>query len=221
MANITIFTSLFYYILIKFAIKIKPDMMHFCKKCSKIIPVQVFPVKYNVLWDYFYNAGGVYVMKQIIVGIADMKVGSGTDEIVTYALGSCIGVCMYDEIAQIGGMLHAMLPKQGPNANLADTDKYVDSGIVHLYRILCRRGAGTGRIKAKIIGGANMFRFDKSGRAIDIGTLNVKEAKQSLVRFGIPITAEMTGGDTGRTVYFTAGTGEVKIRTTENQKFVI
>jgi len=50
-------------------------------------------------------------MKQIIVGIADMKVGSGNDEIVTYALGSCIGVCMYDEIVQAGGMLHAMLPK--------------------------------------------------------------------------------------------------------------
>lgn len=160
-------------------------------------------------------------MKQIIVGIADMKVGSGNDEIVTYALGSCIGVCMYDEIAQIGGMLHAMLPKPGLRANLVDTDKYVDSGIVHLYHILCRRGAGIGRIKAKIIGGARMFGFGMSGSVADIGTLNVREAKQYLVRFGIPITAEMTGGDTGRTVYFTAGTGEVKVRTTENQKFVI
>ncbi|MCX4327628.1 MAG: chemotaxis protein CheD [Lachnospiraceae bacterium] len=161
-------------------------------------------------------------MKQIIVGIADMKVGSGNDEIVTYALGSCIGVCMYDEIVQTGGMLHVMLPKSGLHTGFADTSRYVDSGIVHLYRVLCRRGAGIGRIKAKIIGGARMFEFDMANRATaDIGTLNVKEAKQYLMQLGVPITAEMTGGYTGRTVYFTAGTGEVKIRTTENQKFVI
>lgn len=160
-------------------------------------------------------------MKQIVVGIADMKTGSGDDEIITYALGSCIGVCMYDETIQIGGMLHAMLPKQGLQQDIADTNKYVDSGIMHLYRVLCRHGAGIGRIKAKIIGGARMFEFSMPDKSADIGTLNVTQAKQYLLHLGVPLTAEMTGGVTGRTVYFTAGTGEVKIRTTENQKFVI
>ena len=160
-------------------------------------------------------------MGQIIVGIADMKVGSGSDELVTYALGSCIGVCMYDKTVKVGGMLHAMLPKSSMHTDLANSYKYVDSGIVQLYRLLCRRGAGIGRIKAKIIGGARMFEFDISGKAADIGTLNVRETKNYLTKLGVPLTAEMTGGVTGRTVYFTAGTGEVTVRTTENQRFVI
>ena len=160
-------------------------------------------------------------MGQIIVGIADMKVGSGSDELVTYALGSYIGVCMYDETVQAGGMLHAMLPKSGICTDLANSYKYVDTGIIQLYRLLCRRGAGIGRIKAKLIGGARMFEFDMSDRASDIGTLNVMETKKYLLKLGVPITAEMTGGGTGRTVYFTAGTGEVTVRTTENQRFVI
>lgn len=160
-------------------------------------------------------------MGQITVGIADMKVGNGNDELVTYALGSCIGVCMYDETVQIGGMLHAMLPKSSMYTDLASSYKYVDSGIIQLYRLLCRRGAGIGRIKAKIIGGARMFEFEMSGKATDIGTLNVRETKKCLMKLGVPITAEMTGGVTGRTVYFTAGTGEVTVKTTENQRFVI
>ena len=89
-------------------------------------------------------------MGQIIVGIADMKVGSGSDELVTYALGSCIGVCMYDETVQAGGMLHAMLPKSGICTELANSYKYVDTGIIQLYRLLCRRGAG---IRLKLLAG--------------------------------------------------------------------
>ncbi len=191
-------------------------MVHFCNKYSKIINT-------GTLYD-IYGIGGVYIMGQIIVGIADMKVGSGSDELVTYALGSCIGVCMYDEIVQAGGMLHAMLPKSGMHTELANSYKYVDTGIIQLYRLLCRRGAGIGRIKAKIIGGARMFEFGMSatsGMAADIGTLNIRETKKYLLKLGVPITAEMTGGSTGRTVYFIAGTGEVTVRTTENQRFVI
>ena len=49
-------------------------------------------------------------MAQKIVEIADLKTGGKNDELVTYALGSCVGICMYDEGLHIGGLLHAMLP---------------------------------------------------------------------------------------------------------------
>ncbi len=118
---------------------------------------------------------------------------------------------MYDETVQIGACCMQCFLKQGLQQDIASTNKYVDSGIMHLYRVLCRHGAGIGRIKAKIIGGARMFEFNMPYKSADIGTLNVKTRQNNtFYGLGVPLTAEMTGGVTGRTVYFTAGTGEVK-----------
>ena len=33
---------------------------------------------------------------KLIVGIADMKMARDSGMLVTYALGSCIGICLYD-----------------------------------------------------------------------------------------------------------------------------
>lgn len=172
-----------------------------------------------ILWQLY--GGERESMGQIIVGMADMKVGTGDDELVTYALGSCVGICIYDEGRQIGGMLHAMLPQATDEGIIFPFNRYVDSGIPQLYKALCRRGADTNRLKAKVIGGAKMFDFAMQNGNADIGTSNIRETKFQLMKLGIPIVSEMVGGDVGRTVYFSVDTGIVKVRTTTNQEFTI
>ncbi len=160
-------------------------------------------------------------MGQIVVGLADMKIGKGDDELVTYALGSCIGVCMYDKVSGVGGMLHAMLPMADMSTSMFLAQKYVDTGTSYLYKSLCRRGINKNLLRAKIIGGARMFEFGMANSNDDIGTYNVMQARKYLAELNVPVEAEMTGGFVGRTVYFTAGAGQVRIRTTDNKDYCI
>ncbi len=160
-------------------------------------------------------------MAQIVVGMADMRIGTGSDELVTYALGSCVGICMYDEAYQLGGMLHAMLPSADSEGIMVQTNRYVDSGVPYLFKALCRRGAEPKRIRAKLAGGASMFEFVRAGSMADIGEANVIQAKKILYRLGVPIVGEMVGGSVGRTVFFSAGTGGMRIKTTSNEEYLI
>lgn len=49
-------------------------------------------------------------MNKIIVGISDQKLCKSPDVLVTYALGSCVGICMIDKVLGIAGLAHIMLP---------------------------------------------------------------------------------------------------------------
>lgn len=167
-------------------------------------------------------------MAQKIVEIADLKTGGKNDELVTYALGSCVGICMYDEGLHIGGLLHAMLPDAYAGSmehmdGRRDTcpERYVNTGIERLYKTLCVRGADSGNLKVKIIGGANMFSFDFSDKNMDIGTQNVIQSKRILSEMGIPVVAQMTGGTVGRTIKFYPGDARVEISATDGTKHII
>lgn len=160
-------------------------------------------------------------MKDSVVEIGDIKIAKGEGELVTYALGSCVGVCMYDEVLGLGGLLHAMLPS-APHTNPGvRPEKYVDSGILKLYNRLGNMGADTARLKAKLIGGAKMYDYKTSIKAVDIGTANVMQAKRMLQKLGVSIVKEVTGGEVGRTVHFTPANGRVEIRSTDNRREVI
>ena len=82
-------------------------------------------------------------MSQIVVGIAEMKMGTKRDELITYALGSCVGICMYDDKLKIGGLLHAMLPNAYEYDGYGDMnfERYVNTGIPSLFRKVCAHGA--------------------------------------------------------------------------------
>lgn len=165
-------------------------------------------------------------MHEITVGISDIKLARGEARLVTYALGSCVGICIYDEAMQIGGMLHAMLPdvKEGAaeiGAAEYCTEKYVNTGVPYLYKKLCAMGADANCMKAKIIGGAKMFDFAVTGLKEDIGKTNIIAARKCLNYFGIPVVAEATGGKVGRTVWFNVSDGSVRIKTTRNEIIII
>lgn len=148
-------------------------------------------------------------MSKITVGISDLKLCRAPDELITYALGSCVGVCLADVSAGIAGMSHFMLPssKEVPGDN--NLLKFADTAIQLLYDIMLSMGADKGRITAKIAGGADMF--GRIGSLGNIGMRNAAAAKDMLKKLGIPLIAEDIGSNYGRTVLFDAKTGSMTV----------
>ena len=151
-------------------------------------------------------------MGLITVGIADLNVAKAPDTLVTYALGSCVGVCLYDKDRKIAGMVHVMLPLSTEAASGGGDNKrrYADTGIKELVELMVRQGASKAGMTAKIAGGAQMFKV--ASAAFNIGERNIAAVKKVLAAYGIRIVAEDTGLDYGRTQFFHAETGTMEIR---------
>ncbi len=102
-------------------------------------------------------------MKQI-VGVADMKVSNNpTDNVITYSLGSCIGLVIYDPVARAGGILHYMLPESAIDKEKASRKPFMfaDTGIPRLFKAAYAMGAKKPRIKIFVAGGAEIL--DQNG----------------------------------------------------------
>lgn len=158
----------------------------------------------------------------LTVGIADLKVGKGDDVLVTYALGSCVGICLYDAESKIAGLAHIMLPlsKDAAASSKATPEnrrRYADTGITELIQEMNLAGASTKNLTAKIAGGAQMF--TASSAVFNIGERNLEAVKKMLASYRIRIVADDTGLNYGRTVFFHADTGimEVKSATRETK----
>lgn len=150
----------------------------------------------------------------IKVGIAQMDVVKTPNTIRTSGLGSCVGVVIYDESKKVAGLVHVMLP----DSSLGRTDtinvaKFADTGVSALVDLLKREGAQTYKLKAKIAGGAQMFKFTSDKDTMRIGPRNVEAVKAQLKKLNIPIIAEDTGGNSGRTIEFNPDTNKLNIRT--------
>ena len=144
------------------------------------------------------------------VGIADLNVVKYPDVLATYALGSCVGICLYDHKAKIAGMAHIMLPSSAESQTENDNmRRYADTGVAELIRKMCSYGAKKRRITAKIAGGANMFATTTP--AMSIGDRNIDATKKMLAKLGVPIIASDTGLNYGRTVSFNASDGSLEI----------
>ena len=84
------------------------------------------------------------------VGMADMKVGAAPATLISYGLGSCIGISLYDPQLKVGGLLHIMLPDSTQIKNNSVIAKFADTGIKKLYDDMIKAGANKSRIVAKI-----------------------------------------------------------------------
>ncbi len=145
----------------------------------------------------------------MVVGIADQKTARGPDTLVTYALGSCVGVCLYDGALQTGGLAHVLLPETFKNGEEKNIYKFADTAVEALVRSMESLGCSRARMTAKIAGGACMF----LGAGLSIGERNVEVVKKELNRFGIRLVAEDTGANYGRTLEFNTQDGTVTVKT--------
>lgn len=148
--------------------------------------------------------------EKLTVGIADMKLAQNNGTLITYALGSCIGVCFYDPRIKLGALLHIMLPLNMETGRKSPM-KYADTGVRETLRQMEAKGALRSRMTAKIAGGAKMFEISGGGLG-NIGQRNIDSVRMALRKEGIRLLAEDVGGSLARTMVFNVGTGQSSVR---------
>jgi len=148
-------------------------------------------------------------MKQIVL-VADMKLGEKGDVLVTHALGSCLGLMVYDQGAQIGGLLHAMLPLSKINRQRAEANPFmfVDTGVPELFKRLYDLGGKKSRFTVKAAGCASPL---DGNEMFNLGDRNHLVLKKLLLKNNVLIKSENVGGTCSRTVYFDVSTGNITI----------
>ncbi len=159
-------------------------------------------------------------MKQI-VGVADMKVSNNTGEsIITYSLGSCIGLVIYDPMVKVAGILHYMLPESSLDKDKARAKPYMfaDSGIPRLFKAAYQLGAVKQRMKIYAAGGAEIL--DQKG-FFNIGKRNYMALKKMFFKNNVMINKQNVGGNVNRTVRIEIATGDIFVKTSGSKEVKI
>ena len=156
---------------------------------------------------------------KITVGIADMKMAKERGMLITYALGSCIGICLYDQKIKLAAQVHIMRPLNMETGR-KNPLKYADTGIRETLRMMEAKGASRSRITAKIAGGAKMF--DVNGGSMgNIGQRNIESVHMNLKKEGIQLLREDVGGSVARTLLFDPATGLGCVRSYGRKELII
>ena len=147
----------------------------------------------------------------LVVGVADMVASNdGNAELVTYSLGSCLGVTVYDPLKKVGGLLHLMLPDSriDPKKAVSSPFMFVDTGVPRLFKTVFHLGGERFRVIVKVAGGAQ---FLDEQRTFNIGGRNILAFNDMISRNGMVVHARDTGGFNSRTLRFDLATGNVSI----------
>ena len=147
------------------------------------------------------------------VGMAELKVVRSPDKLITAGLGSCIGICLIDKTAQVGGMAHIMLPSSLQARNAQNRAKFADTAVEDLISEMEKMGAVSRRIVAKIAGGSQMFKVSAVSEVLKIGIRNSQAVEEALAQSRIRLLAKDTGGNFGRTIIFDTESGDLQVRT--------
>jgi len=147
-----------------------------------------------------------------IVDIADYKISKNAGDIlVTYSLGSCVGVTVYDPVAQIGGMIHCMLP-----LSKVDRDKaaqrpamFVDTGMQLMLNQLFDSGVRKSRLKIAVAGGSHILNDDS---IFKIGERNFTVLRKILWKNSMLMNIQDVGGEISRTIRLHIGTGRFTVK---------
>lgn len=148
----------------------------------------------------------------LVVGISEAKVSNDPESVlVTYALGSCIGVCMFDRVAQVAGLLHIMLPDSALDAGKAGARPcmFADTGVRYLIQEMLAKGAAKKHLTVRLAGGAQVV---EGKDVFNIGKRNYTAVRKVLWKEGLLVDGELVGGDVSRTVRLEVATGRVLIR---------
>ncbi len=148
----------------------------------------------------------------ITVNVSDAKFSTNPEDvIVTYSLGSCIGVCLFDPVAQVAGMLHFQLPTSTIDAARAAEKPlmFADTGMAMLLQQMEMAGASRKRMIVKLAGGANML---NDAAQTSIGKRNHTAIRKILWQNGMFVKSEDVGGQSPRTIYFSVADGALTIK---------
>jgi chemotaxis protein CheD len=162
------------------------------------------------------------LLSDVRVKVADYAVRRGSDVIATIGLGSCVAIVLYDRDSRVGGLAHILLPSMTMSRETSNPAKFPETIVPLMLHEMQKLGAGSpSRISAKIAGGASMFGQLINGTGINVGERNIAATKEALAAAGIPLVAEDTGLDYGRSVYFHLTDGRVEVRSLKKGDRVI
>jgi chemotaxis protein CheD len=156
--------------------------------------------------------------RTVVVHVADIKVSSDPgDELVTYALGSCIAVVLYDPIRKVGGMIHYMLPLSqiSPEKAAANPAMFADTGVPLLFESVYAAGGKKSDLVVKVVGGGAPL-GDNS--MFQIGQRNYTVLRKMLWKSSVLIAAEEVGGNVPRTVRLQIATGRVVVQAAQQER---
>ena len=158
---------------------------------------------------------------KIIVGVSDMKVSNTPgDMVVTYSLGSCIGLVLYDPVARVGGILHYMLPESSLDKEKAANRPFMfaDTGIPRIFKQAYKFDAIKKRMRVSVFGGAQIL--DQKG-FFNIGKRNHMALKKIFFKNNVLIDHEEVGGNVNRTVRLEIKTGDIYVKTSGSKEVKI
>lgn len=151
--------------------------------------------------------------KIVSVGISEFRIAAAPTILTTYGLGSCVGIALFDPVALTGGLAHTLLPTPARASEKTEkTAKFTCWAVELMVEELIKNGCASERLVAKLAGGAKMFEHHYKLSPGGIGERNVASARAALELYGIPLVAEDTGDDYGRSLEFHTTTGLLVVR---------
>lgn len=140
-------------------------------------------------------------------------------------LGSCLGICFYNERLKIGAIIHAQLPERrldglkctdscpvkcAKNSPHESAYKFVECSMKNVLSRFNREGISNNEIQVKLFGGANML--DAKSQLVPVGQQNIEKAIQIVEKYNLALVSQNTGGINGRKIFFLTDTGEVYLK---------
>jgi chemotaxis protein CheD len=161
-------------------------------------------------------------LTDVRVKVADYAVRQGSYVLATIGLGSCVAIALYDRDSQVGALAHILLPNPAMSRETGNPAKFPETVMPIMLDEMRALGAKSpARICAKLVGGASMFGQLANGAGINVGERNLSATRDVLAALGIPIIAEDTGLDYGRSVYFHLVDGRLEVRSLKKGDRVI
>jgi chemotaxis protein CheD len=150
-----------------------------------------------------------------------MKTSNNPDAtLVTYSLGSCIGVAIYDPFAKVGGLLHYMLPESSLDSEKAKKNPFMfaDTGIPLLFKTTYKLGAVKQRMRVVVVGGAQVL--DQKG-FFNIGKRNHTAIRKIFWKNKVMIDYEDVGGNVNRTIRLHVASGDMTLKVSGQEELKI
>ena len=151
----------------------------------------------------------------IVVEMGAYKTAKGGRKLITWDLGSCIGIALRDPVSGVGGLLHIMLPHHtcASKTEPFTAAKYANTGLDEMVQAIVHQGGRREHLVAKIAGGAHMLKSVQIPESSDISSRNLEAVEKKLGEMNIPVLASEVGGHHARTVVFEPGSGAFRIVT--------
>jgi len=147
---------------------------------------------------------------RVLVGVGELACAREPDVLVTQALGSCIGLTLWDPRTHLGGMAHVMLPASSDGVVAGRRYRFADIAVPELIERMVGMGAGRHRMFAKIAGGSAMFKGDAGMDSI--GGRNAAAVIEQLEKNGLTVCSADTGGSHARTIELHLDSGVLVVR---------